>query len=179
MTEQQNPGTNNSFIGGMYKDSIDLYRKTTVWSHALNACTSMPDAQVGAVSSEPANILCCTFPYPLIGRVPLADDQWCVFLTDDTTSEIGIFYDNECRYETLTGPQTCLNLNRLHLIIGASRRGYDCGFDVYWSDGGYNPDRFINTAKVPFVQIDTTPTGSCRTYVNTTTLDCEKLRMVS
>lgn len=178
MAEQQDiVQSGNTFTAGLYKDVIDLLRQGDIWSHARNATTMLPDGQYGGIHTEPANIKCCTFPYPLIGAIPLAEDQWMVFLTDDTTSEIGLFRDDQCSYETITGPQTCIGFNREHLIIGASRRGYDCGFDVYWSDGGYNVDRFINTAKVPFVQIDITPTGPCRTYVDTTVLDCEKLRL--
>lgn len=178
MAEQQNtPGTNNTVTGGMYKDTGTLYNKADNWNHARNATNYLPDGQAGYLHSEPGNILCVTFPYPLIGSIFLAGDQWVVFLTDDTTWEIGYFYDDECRYESITGPQTCPIFNRKYPVIGASKRGYDCGFNIYWSTGGYSYDGFLNTAKVPFVQIDTTPTGPCRTYIDTTVIDCEKLRL--
>jgi len=177
--DNQQPTVQSTFTGGMIKDLLGdfLNSKKDTWYHARNATNNLPDGQIGGLSTEPANILCVTFPFTLIGAISLADDQWCVFLTDNTTSEIGIFKESQCLYTTLTGPQTCPGFNKNHLIIGASRRGYDCGFDVYWSDGRYNPDRFINTAKVPFIQVDTTPTGPCRTFVDTTVLDCEKLRI--
>lgn len=165
----------NTVTGGMIKDMLDVYLKTTHWTYARNATTCLPDGMQGGLSTECANILCTTFPYTLIGAIPLVEDQWCVFLTDDITSEIGIFTESLCSYTTLTGPQTCPAFNRKHLIIGAARRGYDCGFDVYWTDS-VNPNRVLNTAKVPFIQ-NCTAVGSCITCVDTTVLDCEKLRL--
>ena len=174
--QQQNPTTSNTFTEGMITDPIDLYKKNSTYSHARNAVKNLPDGQLGAISTEPANIHCCDLPYTLIGSIPLTDDQWMVFTTNNIVSEIGIFYESQCRYQTLTGPQTCPNFSTEHLIIGASRRGFDCGFDVYWSDGKYNPDRFINTVNIPWVQTCTTTSG-CVICTNTSVLDCEKLRI--
>ncbi len=175
--QQQNPlQTSNTFEGGMYRDTIDLLRRNSTYYHCRNGVKNLPDGQQGAISTESANVLCTLLPYTLIGSIYLTADQWMVFLTDNTTSEIGIFHETSCSYTTVTGPQTCPGFSKDHLIIGASRRGFDCGFDVYWSDGGFNPDRFINTAKVPFIQTCAT-TGGCITCVDTTVLDCEKLRL--
>jgi hypothetical protein len=170
-------GTQNALTGGLNKDTIDLLKKENSYSHARNVTVVMPDGQRGAIHSEPANKLCTTFPYEPIGFIHLVDDQWAVFMTDDTNSEIGIFYDNECRYESVTkGSQVCLNFNRKNLVYGAARRGFDCGFNIYWADGKRNPDRFINTAKVPWVQNCTTVAG-CITCVDTNVLDCNRLRI--
>jgi hypothetical protein len=72
-----------------------------------------------------------------------------------------------------------LNFNRNNLITGAARRGFDCGFNIYWSDGRRNPDRYLNTAKVPWVQdCSSTPVGAtCLTCVDTNVLDCDRLRL--
>lgn len=183
MAQQQsntgNTGTQNMLTGGMVKDNIDLLKKEHSYSHARNATVVLSDGQRGAISAEPANTACVQFPYTPIAFIHMVDDMWAVFMTDDVHSEIGIFYEDQCKYESLTkGSQSCLNFNRNNLITGAARRGFDCGFNIYWSDGRRNPDRFINTAKVPWVQNCTTPPGStCVTCVDTNVLDCEKLRL--
>jgi len=174
--QQGTPVTQNTFSEGMFKDAIDLYKKTSTYTHALNASRNLPDGQLGALSTEPAFAQCVTFPYPLIGAIPLSEDNWCVFLTDDITWEIGTFIESQCSYTTLTGPQTtCPIFNREHLVIGAARRGFDCGYDVYWSTGRYSFDGFLNTAKVPFIQ--TCTPGPCVVCTDTTVIDCEKLRL--
>lgn len=170
-------GSINSFTKGMIKDTIDALKSPESYTHARNAATNLADGIQGGISTEPSNSLCYTFPYEPIGFINLSGDDWVVFLTDDVHSEIGIFHDNRCSYESLTkGNQPCLNFNRKSLITGAARRGFDCGFDVYWSDGGRNPDRFLNTAKVPFIQ-DCTYINDCLTCVDTNVIDCAKLRL--
>lgn len=161
----------------MIKDSIDALKSPESYTHARNATTNLVDGMQGGLSTEPSNVACVQFPYEPISFINLSGDDWMVFLTDDIHSEIGIFHDNQCSYESITkGNQSCLNFNRRSLITGAARRGFDCGFDVYWSDGGRNPDRFINTAKVPFIQ-NCTYTNDCLTCVDTDILDCSKLRL--
>lgn len=180
MANQDNSiGTQNALTGGLQKDSIDLYKKEGSYSHARNVTVVLPDGQRGALHAEPANKYCVTFPYEPIGFIYLVDDQWAVFMTDDVHSEIGIFYESQCRYESITkGSQTCLNFNRKNLVYGAARRGFDCGFNIYWADGHRNPDRFINSAKVPWIQTCTTPPGSsCITCVDTNDIDCNRLRI--
>ncbi len=172
--QNRNPETHNSFTGGLYKDSIDIYSKEGYYIHARNAVNNLPDGQVGCISTEPSNLHCCNLPFTLIGAIPLDTDQWMVFTTDDTHSEIGIFQESQCTYSTLVN-DPCLNFNRKNLISGASRRGFDCGYNVYWSDGARNPDRYINTVNVPWVQ--TCTPGPCVRCTNTTQLDCDKLRI--
>lgn len=179
MAEQQQPiVTTQTFTGGMVKDMLDMFTnmKRDTWTHARNATTCLPNGMRGGLSTEPANTLCTTFPFTMIGAIPLSGDEWMVFLTNDTVSEIGTFKESQCTYTTLTGPQTCLGLRRSNLISGAARRGFDCGYIAYWTDGRLNPNRTMNTAKVPFVQSCTT-VGDCITCTDTTVLDCEKLRL--
>jgi len=178
--QQQNNGTQNMLTGGLWRDGIDMLKKENSYSYARNACVVLSDGQRGAISAEQANSLCTSFPYTPIAFIHLNDDQWAVFMTDNVNSEIGIFYEQQCRYESLTkGSQTCLNFHQDSLITGAARRGFDCGFNVYWSDGGRNPDRFLNTAKVPWIQdCSGTPVGSpCLVCVDTNVLDCNKIRI--
>lgn len=174
--------THNVFQGGMNKDVSAYLLKNDSWQHALNLVPDTSTGDLGNLSTESATQLCVDFPYTLIGAVPLDGDQWCVFLTDDTDSEIGIVDLSQCSYTKFSNTP-CLNFNKQSLITGASRRNFDCGFSVYWSDGGRNPDRFINTNTTDvnndiWVQNCVTPVGStCTTCTNTDILDCDKIRI--
>lgn len=184
MAEQTNIPDPNSpiqhtFTGGMVQDLLDSFVKDDTYRYARNATNVLPDGGTGGIHTEPSTVFCTAIPFTLIGAIPLTGSEWMLFFTNNVTSEIGIFNEALCKYTTLTGAQPCLNFNTSNLISGASRRSNDCGFDVYWSDGARNPDRFINTADVPWVQdCSATPPGSpCLICKDTTVLDCEKLRI--
>ena len=176
----------NTFTGGMVKDPIDLYKKSNNYTHARNITPNLTDGEIGGRSAEPSNKHVATVPYTLIGRIYLADDQWCLFSTNNTVSEIGIYNDNTEQYETLLNDIATigaglpgLNFNTDNLITGSARRSYDCGFNVYWSDGRRNPDRVLNTAfqdPNPWIQNCVTSAG-CTTCTNTTKIDIQQLRL--
>lgn len=167
----------NNFVNGLNKDISKHLLPEGSYFHAKNAVNNTHEGNQYTLSTEAAKLACITLPYTLIGAIPLDGGQWCVFTTNDVDSEIGIADIDNCTYTTLTHNQPCLNFNRASLITGASRRNFDCGFSVYWSDGARNPDRVIDTNDVPWVQTDTTPLGPCHTFVPTTVLDCDKLRI--
>ena len=191
----QQPGTTNTFSGGMVKDPLDLFKKSDSYTHARNATNILPDGQIGGKNSEPSNIASANIPYTPIGFIYLSDDQWIVFSTNNTVSEIGLFIDSANSYTTLINDAATiaaslpgLNFNTNNLITGASRRGYDCGFDVYWSDGRRNPDRMLNTATCPYNTADNqlTPnpwfqdcvtSAGCTTCTNTNKIDIQQLRL--
>jgi hypothetical protein len=196
--QPQQPGTTNTFTGGMVKDPIDLFKKGDTYTHARNMTTFLPDGQLGGRSAEPSNEMSALVTYTIIGSIFLGDGDWIVFSTDNTLSEIGIFSDNNNSYTvlmndaaTLAASKPGLNFKTSNLITGASRRGYDCGFDVYWSDGGLNPDRILNTATCPWtIGAVTTPktfpnpwvqncitSAGCVICNNTDVLDIEQLRL--
>ena len=184
MAEQKNIPDPNSpiqhtFTGGMIQDMLDSFVKDDIYRYARNATNVLPDGGQGGIHTEPSTVFCTAIPFTLIGAIPLTGSEWVLFFTNNIKSEIGTFNEATCTYTTLTGPQTCLNFRTTNLISGASRRSVDCGFDIYWSDGARNPDRFINTAYVPWVQdCSATPPGSpCIICKDTTVLDCEKLRI--
>lgn len=196
--QPQQPSTQNTFDGGMVKDPIDLFKKANSYTHARNMSNFLPDGQIGGKNSEPSNLPTVTAPYTIIGRIYLEGDQWCIFSTNNTRSEIGLFTDTgnsaTDTYVTLMNDAATiaaglpgLNFNTANLITGASRRGFECGFDIYWSDGQRNPDRVVNTAACPFtvnagvypnpwVQNCTTSAG-CITCVNTNKIDIDQLRI--
>lgn len=171
-----NPENKNTFDKGMNKDLVSYLMSPNQWSSAVNLSSNSVEGDVMTLSSEQGNSLCVTFPYTLIGAINLDGSQWIVFTTDNVNSEIGLIDVDQCSYTTLTGNQPCLNFSTSNLITGAARRNFDCGFNVYWSDGARNPDRVIDTNNVPWIQDCTTVSG-CITCVNTTVIDCEKLRI--
>ena len=172
---QSTPEKMNSFTKGMVKDSNDTYIGEGVWSHARNLVNNSHDGQTGVVGNEPSNILCVNLPYTLIGCIPLIDNEWAIFTTNDIDSEIGVFNELMCTYERLVNSK-CLGFNRKHLITGASRRTFDCSVKFYWADGN-NVDRVMDRKHVPWKQICTTSASGCVTCVDTTELDCERLRL--
>lgn len=196
--QQQPLGTQNTFDGGMVKDPIDLFKKPNTYTHARNMTNYLPDGQVGGKNSEPSNISTVSAPYTIIGRIYLEGNQWAIFSTNNTRSEIGMFTDTgnsaTDTYVTLMNDTATLaaglqglNFNTTSLITGAARRGFECGFDVYWSDGQRNPDRVLNTAACPFpvnagvypnpwMQNCATSAG-CITCVNTNKIDIDQLRI--
>jgi hypothetical protein len=200
-------GSTNTFTGGMVKDPVDLFKKSNTYTHARNMSTFLPDGQLGGRSSELANIPSALVPYTIIGSAFLGDGSWIIFSTNNTLSEIGIFSENSNSYSTLMNDAvTIVSINPItgtfysglgfkttNLITAVARRGYDCGFDVYWSDGGLNPDRILNTATCPWTigAFPTSPpktvpnpwvqncitTAACVDCYNTNKIDIEQLRL--
>ena len=178
MAEQsQNPGAvTNSFTKGMVKDFNDTFVGEGLWSHARNAVNNSHDGQVGVIGNEPANLHCVTLPYTLIGAIHVVDDQWALFTTDDTNSEIGLFDESKCSYTKVVN-DPCLNFKRSHLITGSSRKRFDCERPVYWADG-LSPDRFMDLDNVPFKYTETVVDGCIvKTLLQPLQLDCEKIRL--
>lgn len=166
--------TTNSVTKGLVKDYNDSYVGEGLWTHARNTVNNSHDGQLGTLSNEPSNIHCVNLPYTLIGAVSLVDDEWAIFTTDDTDSEIGIFDESKCEYRTVVNNR-CLGFKRSHLITGTYRDTFDCGRKVYFGEG-LNPDRCINIDNPPFVK-KRTKQGDCIIETNTTELDCEQLRL--
>ena len=85
-------------------------------------------------------------------------DKWVLYSTNNTISEIGLWDDSECKYETIVNDFTCfdclavdntpcLNFDTQHLITGAAKENFDCTWQVYWDDGK-NPSRTLNIDNV-------------------------------
>src|ERR1700722_2485959 len=92
--------TENVFRGGMNKDLVNYLQNPQSWSHAKNIVIQTQSGDLGTISSESANLYCVTFPYTLIGAIPLDGAQYMVFCTDNTNSEIGIVDTTNCTYTT-------------------------------------------------------------------------------
>mgnify|MGYP003131463560 CR=1 FL=1 len=176
------------FLKGMSKDPNAALTDKNNWTHARNAINNSSKGDVGAIGNEPANLFCVEITYTVIGTIHLYGDKWVIYSTDDINSEIGIFDDSQCTYETLVNdgastecpPGNCLNFNRLCLITGASKENFDCTWQVYWDDGR-NPSRTMNITNIPWktekvVDIENT---DCIQYVPIEPLqiDCDLLRL--
>jgi hypothetical protein len=148
----------NTFVKGMNKDFHPSYEPKQSWSHARNAANNSVDGDVGTIGNEPANLACGQVPYTIIGAIHLYADQWVLFSTDDINSEIGLFDDSECKYETLVN-DPCLNFKKEYLIQGASKENFDCSWQVYWDDAN-NPSRTLNINDIPYIQTIVSPPGA-------------------
>lgn len=195
--QDQRPSTNNEFQKGLNKDLTDSVIPAGVYIHARNATSILPDGQTGlCLHTEPANIAQTVIPYTLIGRIQLVGDQWILFSTNNIVSEIGLYIETQGTYTTMLNDQVTittinpatgtfypgLNFSTSNLITGVARRNFDCGFDVYWSDGRRNPDRMLDTAYLypnPWIQnCNPSPTDPfCTICTNTNIIDTNAIRL--
>jgi len=164
------------FLKGMIKDTSHSFIQKEQWSHARNAINNSVDGDLVLLGNEPANLLCASAPYPIIGAIHTQADKWVIFSTNDNKSEIGLFDDSQCTYTKIVNDD-CLSFNRRHLITGAAKENFDCTWQVYWDDGN-NPSRTMNIDDVPWKQVVVSDPGEdCVIYEDTAELDCEKIRL--
>jgi hypothetical protein len=191
MPDQQQPmapGGVNTFSKGMVKDHNETFLGEGIYTHARNAVNNSHDGQIGVIGNEPSNFKCVQLPYTLIGSVYVSESKWVVFTTDDINSEIGIFDENLCgselAYQKLVN-SSCLNFKRTNPITAIYRKRYDCERIIYWDDG-LNPTRSVDidrldyTSSLPNLPFEYTETNvnGCILKKYTSTLDCEKIRIV-
>lgn len=164
------------FVKGMVKDPNASFQAKEAWHHARNAANNSVDGDLSVIGNEPANLECAKVPYTIIGAVHKYADQWVLYSTDNTNSEIGLFDDSKCEYKPLVN-DPCLNFNKKHLITGAAKENFDCTWQVYWDDGN-NPSRTLNLDDIPWIKTVVSPPGAdCIIYEDTDQLDCEQLRL--
>ncbi len=173
-------GNSGSFDKGLITDVDGFHKQPNQWVSARNAVNNTSLGDIGELSNESSNKLCITLPepiedYTIIGAIHLGKDEWVIYSTDDTDSEIGLFKEDSCSYETIVNDQ-CLAFNKDNLIIGVGRTAFDCGRRVYWDDG-VNPSRVLDIDNVPYIKNSTTDSSGCITYTDTSDLDCEKIRL--
>lgn len=186
-SDQQRPSTSNSLDGGFVRDFTDGQSPANIYTRCRNGTTVLPDGQktIGR-HTECATLQDCTLPYTLIDRVHLVGDLWILFSTNNVNSEIGQYNESTSVYTTMLNDIATIaaglpgmNFSTLHLITGVARRNFDCGFNIYWTDGGHNPNRMLDTQYKypdPWVQNCTT-VASCITCVDTNKIDIEQLRL--
>lgn len=185
--------TSNTFNKDLKKDVNDIYLPPNSWVHARNAINNSKTGDLGKIGNEPANQLCAEAPYTIIGTVHLEADKWAIFSTNNTNSEIGLFFEDICSYYLVVN-DNCLNFNTANLIKGTSRATSDCVYELYWDDG-FNPSRFMPVniidplvinpftnpnSPIPWIQVPAPgiPGGPpCFDLINSPALDCSRIRI--
>jgi len=152
----------NTFNKGLFKDYNDTFVGDGMWTHARNGVNNNDEGQVGVIGNEPANLFCVDLPYTMIGYIHMDKDQWAIYTTDDTNSEIGIFDESDCTYTKVIN-DPCLNFKRTNLITGAYRKRFDCRRQLYWDDG-LNPTRILNIDDIPYICTPVTQTVTIDFY---------------
>lgn len=168
--------TNNTFEEGLTTDIRDFHLSNKAYTYARNAADNSVIGDLGSIKNEPANKLCTSAPYKIIGTIHLENTQWAIFSTDNTNSEIGLFDEKDCSYTTIVN-DPCLNFKDAYLISGASRPTFDCSYKIYWQDN-LNPDRALDIQDVPWIQ-DCVDNDGCLECTDTTDLDCDKILLES
>jgi len=177
MAKKQHSAETSNYTKGLNEDLSNLYQDTSSWTHARNAVNNTERGDLGYLGNEPSNKECIQAPYTIIGFIHLEADEWAIFSTDDTNSEIGFFKEGLCSYRTIVNAP-CLNLKRTHLISGVSKTDATCGKVIYWADN-LNPDRYLKIDDVPWIKTQIIDNQGCITYQNTSQLDCDKIRLES
>jgi len=172
--QQTSSGESGSFDKNLTEDMDGMHKAPNQWTQARNAVNNTIKGDVGELSNEASNYLCTVAPYTIIGNIHIGGDEWAVYSTDDTNSEIGIFKEDSCTYITVVN-DPCLNFDRENLIKGVGRTAHNCGRRVYWDDGA-NPTRVLDLDDVPWVQ-ECEVVDSCNICEDTDVLDCDKIRL--
>ena len=168
--------TNNTFDQALVTDTTDYHLPDRAWTYARNAINNTRKGDLGKLATEPGNTYCTIATYTIIGAIHIEKDEWVIFSTNNTDSEIGKFTEGTCKYEVLVNDK-CLNFNTDNLIKGIKRATFDCSFNVYWDDGR-NVSRVLDIGDIPWKQECTTVDG-CTTCVDTDELDCDQIRLES
>lgn len=178
----------SSLEKGMWTDNADSFIPQGCYTNAINATTVLPDGARGGLSTECANRLSLQkAPYVLIGSCFLEQRKHATFWTTNTFSEIGIYDESTDSYTVLVNDAATIaagnpgmNFNTQSLITCVARRNYDCGFNIYWSDGGRNIDRVLDTQFLqpnPWFQTLTLVSPGCFEYTNTNRVDVRQLSL--
>jgi len=176
-----------AYVKGMVKDVSDTYFPKGSWYHARNLVNNSKDGDQGNVGNEPSNTFCAQAPYTIIGAIHLFADEWVIFSTDNTDSEIGRFKEDTCGYTRIAKDcgNKCLNFSTSNLIIGVAKEGFDCQWRVYWADKGRNFDRLLNVDNPPFSETCTLVNNcqQCTVDIDPACglpfLDCDAIRLAS
>lgn len=161
----------NIISAGMNKDLDSQALQEGMYVNAINARLNHLDGGVPFLSNEPANYLCQTIPYDVIGQTKLPSGEFAIFSTNDFNSEIGIFNETTCTYKRIVR-STCLGFNRKNLISATSKGNFDKSTSIYWTDG-LNPRRVLNLDNIPYKY--TILPDECGTKEYTDELNCDEL----
>jgi hypothetical protein len=135
---------NNVFQKGMNTDSSIAFSDDSAYYYALNSVLETSEGDQGAISNEIGNLICCDLKkdYKIIGHKLMTDDTFCLFSTNNISSEIGIFDSKLCKY-TVVINDVCLDFNNCFPISALFRIKNGCDRIIYFTDNR-NVYRSIN-----------------------------------
>lgn len=138
--------TNVTGKAGLVTDLTDSLVSNEQYTHARNAVRNSKNGDLGSIGNEPTNTVCFEAPYKIIGTINLADDDIVIFSTNNLKSEIGIGNSVTCTYSKLYN-NDCLNFNDAFPVTGESKKDFQKGTIIYFTDKN-NPPRRIEVKNI-------------------------------
>ncbi len=89
-----------TFFKGMTKDLPIEMLQEGQYNHAINAVNNSDKGDFSKIGNEPSNLKCVDIPYTFNGSIALINERFLIFSTNDIDSEIGIFNEQLCTYQT-------------------------------------------------------------------------------
>ena len=126
--------------------NTSLVKNDTI-TYARNATMFSQQGDLIFYQTEMGNKLVTNIPFPCIGHERLPDGTFILFLTDNVSSEIGIFNEFDFSY-TKKLNASWLNFDKSNLVTAKSKENFDGTFNIYWADGRRNPDRVLNLSLI-------------------------------
>lgn len=167
------------FTKGMVKDINSSSITENVLTHARNAMLMSHKGDLPFYTNEPSNFECITLPFKFNGSVPIKENKYLVFSSNEIEHEIGIADLNNCTYEKVNR-NTCMNLKNDYIVTGIVREDSEGNVIVLFNDN-YNNPRLVNLSKLPykFTIFDPEPNNpnNCPQKIYTDELDCESLKL--
>lgn len=128
-----NVATNVLAGAALVTDLNSSYMKEQQYSHARNAVRNSKEGDLGTISNEPSNEFCFNAPYKIIGHVGLNSDEFIIFSTNNSSSEIGLGNIRNCSYRKLLNLQ-CLNFHSDNPVTGVAKQDFQRGTVVTFTD---------------------------------------------
>ena len=166
----------NIVTNGLNIDDNPQFVQNGDYTYALNLSkTNKENNEIG--QNYEGNAYCTELDtgFLELSHLRLLNDDILIFAVNPTdvdsqgrcNSEIGIL--SNCTY-TKVARSYCLNFRIDKPISSVFKQQYDQSIVVYWTDF-YNPRRYLNLSKVPYIQINS---DSCNPIYGTD-LDCNKI----
>lgn len=165
----------NINVIGMNKDIDPQLLKEGEYTHAINAKLNNLNGDAPFITNEPSTELCNTLILPFISSSQISNNRSVVFTGDGVSSEIGVFDEQTCTYETILNAN-CLNFSKEFPIKAISQIINNCDEVIYFVDNN-NPNRYLNFNDIPHITIP--GDDDCKTPQETDEIDCEQLRLNS
>lgn len=126
------PALQATFYEGMDLNSSPRMRSKAS-TYNLNAVLESLQGDRGSISNEVGNTLITSVPYTPNGFIKMDDNEFVLFSTDDTNSEIGVFNTLSQTYTSCIN-DPCLGFKTTHPIKGVFRTRQGCNRVIYFTD---------------------------------------------